>query len=121
MFFDTLFETDGNFEERQARRLVIPASTEAVENFVKILYGVDVHLDIDNVGLDILKDLIMIGGVYDASVQDVATEHLKNHLTKENVFEILELCKNQKAEDGVENCLQMIFDNFTKEELYKSG
>ena len=47
----------------------------------------------------------MIGGVYDASVQDVATEHLKNHLTKENVFEILE----------------MIFDNFTKEELYKSG
>ena len=121
MFFDTLFETDGNFEERQARRLVIPASTEAVENFVKILYVVDVHLDIDNVGLDILKDLIMIGGVYDASVQDVATEHLKNHLTKENVFEILELCKNQKAEDGVENCLQMIFDNFTKEELYKSG
>ena len=121
MFFDTLFETDGNFEERQAQRLIIPASTEAVENFVKILYGVDVHLDIDNVGLDILKDLIMIGGVYDASVQDVATEHLKNHLTKENVFEILELCKNQKAEDGVENCLQMIFDNFTKEELYKSG
>ena len=114
MLFDTLFETDGNFEERQARRLVIPASTEAVENFVKILYGVDVHLDIDNVGLDILKDLIMIGGVYDASVQDVATEHLKNHLTKENVFEILGLCKSQKAESGVKNCLQMIVNNFPK-------
>ena len=111
MFLETLLKTDGDFEEKKTRKLIIPdASSEAVDNFVRILYGIDVDLDDDDDGLDILKDLIMIGGVYDASVQEVATEHLKNHLTKENVFEILELCKNQKAEDGVKNCLQMIFD-----------
>ena len=122
MFLETLLKTDGDFEEKKTRKLIIPdATSEAVDNFVRILYGIDVDLDDDDDGLDILKDLIMIGGVYDASVQEVATEHLKNHLTKENVFEILELCKSQKAESGVKNCLQMIVNNFSKEELYKSG
>ena len=60
MFLETLLKTDGDFEEKKTRKLIIPdASSEAVDNFVRILYGIDVDLDDD--GLDILKDLIMIG------------------------------------------------------------
>ena len=98
MFFDTFFGADEAFMERRERKLVIPeASSETVENFVKILYGIDLG---DDVSLDILKELIIIGGVYDRSVQEVAGECLEKYLTRENVFDLFELCKLKKAERG---------------------
>ena len=82
---------------------------------MKILYGIDLE---DDVSLDILKELIIIGGLYDASVQEVAGQYLEKYLTKENVFDLFELCKLKEADRGIENCLNMIVNNFTKEEVF---
>ena len=75
----------------------------------------------ESVSLDVVKELIVIGGVYDATVQEVAGEHLKKYLTKKNVFELLQFSKKREAKTGAKKCLQMIVNNYTKEELLGSG
>ena len=117
-FFETMLRSDSNFNEKKEGKVEIPeASTETVTQFVRILYGLDLD---ENVSLDVIKELIMIGGVYDASVQEVAGEHVKKHLNKKNVFEMLKFCKEREARMAVMICLQMIVNNFTREELLES-
>ena len=98
--------SDRNFNEKKEGKVKIPeAATETVTQFVRILYGLDLD---ENVSLDVIKELIMIGGVYDASVQEVAGKHIKKHLNKENVFELLKFCKEREASMAFKICLQMI-------------
>ena len=117
-FFETMLRSDSNFNEKKEGKVEIPeAATETVTQFVRILYGLDLD---ENVSLDVIKELIMIGGVYDASVQEVAGEHIKKHLNKKNVFEMLKFCKEREARTAAMICLQMIVNNFTREELLES-
>ena len=114
-----MLRSDNNFIERKEGKVKIPdASTETVTQFVRILYGLDLD---ENVSLDIVKELIMIGGVYDVTVQEIAWEHLTSNLVKKNVFEVLKFCKEREARNAVKICLQMIVNNFTREELLDSG
>ena len=114
-----MLRSDSNFNERREGKVKIPeASTESVTQFVRILYGLDLD---ENVSLDVIKELIVIGGVYDVTVQEIAGEHLRSHLVKENVFEVLKFCKEREAKNAVKICLQMIVNNFTRKELLDSG
>ena len=114
-----MLRSDNNFIERKEGKVKIPeASTESVTQFVRILYGLDLD---ENVSLDVVKELIVIGGLYDVTVQEIAGEHLRNHLIKGNVFEVLKFCKEREAKNAVKICLQMIVNNFTREELLDSG
>ena len=66
-----MLRSDNNFIERKEGKVKIPdASTETVTQFVRILYGLDLD---ENIGLDVIKELIVIGGVYDVTVQEIAT------------------------------------------------
>ena len=114
-----MLRSDNNFIERKEGKVKIPdASTETVTQFVRILYGL--NLD-ENVSLDVVKELIMIGGVYDVTVQEIAWEHLTSNLVKKNVFEVLKFCKEREARNAVKICLQMIVNNFPRKELLDSG
>ena len=118
-FFETMLRSDSNFIERKEGKVKIPeASTESLTQFLRILYGLDLD---ENVSLDVVKELIVIGGLYDVTVQEIAGEHLRNHLIKGNVFEVLKFCKEREAKNAVKICLQMIVNNFTREELLDSG
>jgi len=117
-FFDTMLKSDSNYNEKKEGKVKFEASAEAVTQFVKIIYGLDLD---ESVSLDVVKELIVIGGVYDATVQEVAGEHLQKHLKKENVFELLQFSKKRDAKTGAKNCLEMIVNNFTKEELLGTG
>ena len=93
-------------------------SSEAVNVFVKFLYGFDIDEDI---GVETLKELIQIGGVYDSSVQDAAADLLKKHLIKENVFELYKFCKQNDSKTALKHCQDLILKEFTYPQLLDNG
>ena len=76
-FFENML-TSG-FREQHERKVKIPASSDALNEFVKFLYGLDLDR---NLSLDTIKELIQIGGVYDDSVRTAAGNLLWKHFTK---------------------------------------
>ena len=65
------------------KRMEVAASSEAMNQFVKFLYGFELE---DDLSQEIVKELVQIGGVYDEHLQKAGTELLKRHLTKEMCF-----------------------------------
>ena len=102
------------FKEQHEKRLKIPASSDTVTEFIKFFYGFDLEQDLK---FETVRELIKIGGVYDETVQNAAGELIGNHLTKENVFEILQFCKTFDAKIGKRKCLKFIIDSFDTEHL----
>ena len=96
----------------------VPVSSEAVNVFVKFLYGFDIDEDIS---LETLKELIQIGGVYDSSVQDAAAELLTKHLTNEIVFELYKFCKQNDSKTALKHCQDLILKEFTYPQLLDNG
>ena len=45
---------------------------------------------------------------------------IENYLTKENVFEVLQACKENAAEKAVDVCVQFVDEHFNKEEMVQS-
>lgn len=96
------------------KRMKVAASSEAMIQFVKFLYGFELE---DDLSEGTLKELVQIGGVYDEHLQKAATDLLKSHLTKENVFQMLKFFKQAKVDVAEKNCKTFIFDNFESQEL----
>ena len=96
----------------------VPVSSEAVNVFVKFLYGFDID---ESVGEETLKELIQIGGVYDSSVQDAAADLLKKHLTKENIFELYKFSKQNDSKTAMKHCQELILKEYTYPQLLDNG
>ena len=106
-----------SWREKDEKKLVIPASSQATTEFVRYLYGFE--LDKKN-GLETVKELIQIAGIYDDKVQDAAVDDLEKHLTVENIFEIYHYFKENNASKALEKCYQFIVENFSKKDLVES-
>ena len=64
--------------------------------------------------------MIEMGGVYDIrEVQEAATNVIEKYLTEENVFEAMQVCKENGAEEAVDVCVEFVVENFDKQ-TYKN-
>ena len=83
-----------------------------MEEFVRYLYGYELqqeHLDDD---LELVKELVTMGGVYFVdSLQTAATSCLSKHLSKENVLDVLTFMRTHKAITAVEICAEFCLNN----------
>lgn len=117
-FFKKLL-TNSNFREKNEQSATLAMSTLATEQMVKFIYGFDLASDLT---LDIVKELLVSGGVYGLeNLQEAAGEALSKLLTKENVFELLDLVKEYRTEGAINVCAEFAAKNFKKQNLYKSG
>ena len=106
------------FREQHERKLKVPASSDALNEFVKFLYGLDLDR---NLPLVTIKELIQIGGVYDDSVRTAAWHLLRKHFTKENIFELLQFCKTLDAKIIMDTCKEFIVNAFKMKDLIKKN
>ena len=109
----------GDFKEKEEKMYKIEDFTnKAVEYFVKFLYC----YEISNINLDLetLKELIMMGDMYNVEgLKKAASINLEKLYTMENIVEILEFMK--KFPDEHEKCLQYIVANFQYSRLQSGG
>ena len=112
-FFKKLLES--NFREKNEESANIAMSSLATEQMVRFIYGFDLPLDI-------VKELLVYGGVYGLeNLQETAGEALKELLTEENVFDLLNFVKMHRAEGAINVCAEFAAKNFKKQYLLKSG
>ena len=74
-----------NFKERAERSTKLNMSSEAVEQLVKFIYGFDIDIDLSfcQSDDDVLKELLIHGGVYGLDcLQKAAEKRLGEHLWK---------------------------------------
>jgi len=86
-FFDKLLESD--FREKKEKKWKIPLPFKSVTDFVKFLYAFELD---DSMSLEEIREMIEVCGAYDDTIKVAASELLENHLTKENVFEMIGFC-----------------------------
>ena len=92
----------------------------AVVSFLKFLYGfnLDEENDIDYAAV---LQLIEMGRVYDIrEVQDAAAKAIERYLTKENVFEVMQVCKDNDAKEAFEFCYKFHFNPRFMDMVYSS-
>ena len=123
----------GNFREKEEKRIEIKTfSDEAVELFVKFLYGYELEEDdinenyIDNnialahrktIEMKLAMDLIEMGGFYNVpNIQSAAATLLLKHITPENMVEIMDFVKTHNPEIA-RICSKNIAKNFSMETL----
>ena len=117
-FFKKLL-TNSNFREKNEESANIAMSTQATEQMVRFIYGFDLATDLP---LYILKELLVSGGMYGLEkLQEAAGEALKELLTEENVFELLNFVKMHRTEGAINVCAEFAAKNFKKQYLLKSG
>ena len=76
----------------------------------------------DEIDIDIYKDLIAYGGVCGLTcLQDAVGVTLKKFLSKNNVFDILVFAKQHNAEVAVKNCIDYAVKNFSQTSLLENG
>jgi len=112
---------NGDFKEKDEKTLQFPTfSDDAVEKFIKFLYGFE--LCKDDVDLDIAKELVQIGGMYNVmSLSDAAGVVIKDLLTKENVFDLWKLSQEVNALSLRDKCGEFIVDNFDRKILLQDA
>ena len=115
-FFSALFKTGTNweFEEIQNRKLLIPEVSDAtIGVFIDIMYGKDFNSE--SYPLLVIKELLVIGGVYDPEVQEVVAEKITPHLDNFNVLEMLKFCKLHRAREAALKCMEYLMSSFDVE------
>ena len=124
-FFSGLLNT--NFREGAERSATLPLSKKAAEKFIRFLYGFeleedrDIHI-VDEIDIDIYKDLIAYGGVCGLRcLQDAAGETLGKYLSRNNVFELLVFAKQHNAEAALKICIDFVVENFSQTSLVENG
>ena len=123
--------TTADFKEKTEKLIEFPKYSDyAVEAFIKFLYGFELELhltkndddDDENVNYETAFELIEMGGVYGVrEVQLAAADLTKKYLTKENVFETMQICKENDLDVAVDFCAKFATMNFSKKEILESG
>ena len=120
----------GNFREKEEKRIEMKTfSDEAVELFVKFLYGYELEEDdinanyIDNnialahrnaIEIRLATDLIEMGGYYNVpNLQSAAATLLLKHITPENMVEIMNFVKTHNPEGPARICSEYIAKKFS--------
>ena len=122
--FDTMINGESSFAEKKERKVKIPFSSQAVEMMVKYMYGIELddyeNLDVMSYpvttqNLNVLLELIEIGGMYGIDNLDkAAAGKVKQHVTKENVFQILSFAHLHKTDDLKKICADAIISWFSE-------
>jgi len=112
--------TSGDFKEKEEKILRFPEfSDDAVEKFIKFLYGFEFSKD--DVNMDVAKELMRIGEMYNvASLTDAAGVVIKDLLTKENVFEVWKFCKEINVANIMDRCGEFVVQNFDSKTLHEN-
>ena len=102
-----------DFEETRTKKIVLDQySPVAVQEFVKFLYGLELNLVDLKKDLLIVKDLLIMGSLYDVELlQKAAASFIEEQLTKENVTSTMKFAKTYNAKDTVKLCVDFILKN----------
>ena len=109
----------GDFREKNEKKIEMKTfSTAAVQEFVRFLYG----FELKNEDLQILTDLIEMGGLYSVhDVQTAASMCLQDHLNIDNIVELMDFVKTHAAEDAADFLCEFVAIKFDRKELESHG
>ena len=104
----------GSFKEKEEKRIEMKSfSDKAVEMFVKFLYGFELKKEDLNNNLELVKQLIAMGGLYNVDgIQSAAALILEDHFTAENMVELMDFLKTHNAVEATEICSDFIANKF---------
>ena len=114
---------ESSFAEKKKRKVKVPFSSKAVEMMVKYIYGIeledyktlDIKSPVSTQNLDIFLELIEISGVYGIeNLEKAAAEKIKQHVNKENVFQIFSFAHLHKTDDLKKICTDEIISKFSE-------
>ena len=117
---------ESSFAEKKKRKVKVPFSSKAVEMMVKYIYGIeleeyqtlDIQSSVSTNNLDIFLELIEIWGIYGIENLDkAATEKIKQHVNKENVFHIFLFSHLHKTDDLKKICTEKIISQFSERDV----
>ena len=113
----------GTFKESQLKRIELKSySTQAVQMFVRFLYGFELEQEDLKNDLELVKDLILMGGVYNINgLQTAASIFLPQYLNTDNMLELMDFVKTQNVLDVFGLCAQYLVKNFDHKKLFTSG
>ena len=106
----------GDFKEKNEKRIEMKTfSTAALQEFVKFLYGIELKNEVMGKDLQILKDLIEMGGLYAVhDIQTAASMCLQEHLNIDNIVELMDFVKTNMAEDATDLLCEFVVKNFNQ-------
>ena len=104
----------GTFKESQLKRIELKSfSTKAVQMFVRFLYGFELEQEDLKNDLDLVKDLIVMGGAYNVNgLQTAAVIYLPEHLNTDNMMEWMDFLKTHNAKDAIVFCSEFLVKTF---------
>ena len=121
--FNIMINGESSFAEKKERKVKVPFSSKAVEMLVKYIYGIeleeyqslDIQSSVSTHNLDIFLELIEIWGIYGIENLDKAvTEKIKQHVNKENVFNIFSFAQLHKADDLKRSAQRKLLESFLR-------
>ena len=101
---------------QETRRISLRSfSVEAVVLFIKFLYGYELEpVDLNN-DIEVVKELIAIGGILNIdSLQRAATTFLLEHFPEESLLDTLDMVKTIHAREADTVCTEFILRNFER-------
>ena len=109
----------GNFKEKDEKRIKMSAySAQAVQQFVKFLYGFELEEENPK---GVVMDLIEMGGVYSVeNLQIAASIFVPKILTKGNMMEMMDFLKTHKALAALDLCTEFLLENSDRNALQSS-
>merc|ERR1712098_444878 len=103
-----------DFREKAEKSIEFPPYYDkTVEIFIKFMYGYKLRSSANYVSLETLMELIEMGGVYGVEAIKIAVaDVMEKHLTKKNIFKMLQVCKENNAQKAFDQCVQFVIENF---------
>ena len=101
---------------QETRRISLRSfSVEAVVLFIKFLYGYELEpVDLNN-DIEVVKELIAIGGILNIdSLQRAATTFLLEHFPEESLLDTLDMVKTIHAREADTVCTEFILRKFER-------
>ena len=90
-------------------------SDKAVRVFIRFLYGYELDHENINDDMELVKELITIGGLLNiASLERAAASYLLEHFPREPLVEILDFVKTVRAREAGRLCAEFIRKKFER-------
>ena len=93
-----------------------------MQKFVRFLYGFELEQEDLKKDLELVRDLIGMGGVYNVTgLQTAAAFLLPQHLNTENMLEWMDILKACNVEDAIDLCSEFLVNKIGYNKLLSSG
>ena len=97
-------------------------SIKAVHEFVRFLYGFELEQEDVKNDLELVKDLIGMGGFYNVtSIPTAAVIFLTEHLNTDNMLDWMDFLKTHNARNAVALCSEFLVTTFDHNKLHSTG